>query len=85
MNKAWQDDAWEDYLYWQTQDKKTLKRINLLLKDIDRLLQMHDCGYCDDIGCCCDDTQCTVLIIRKKIREYFEDVHTVRIGNIEVK
>ena len=20
MNKAWQDDAWEDYLYWQTQD-----------------------------------------------------------------
>ncbi len=36
MNKAWQDDAWEDYLYWQTQDKKTLKKINLILKDIDR-------------------------------------------------
>jgi len=36
MNKVWQDDAWEDYLYWQTQDKKTLKRINQLLKDIDR-------------------------------------------------
>ena len=36
MNKAWQDDAWEDYLYWQTQDKKTLKRINLLIKDIER-------------------------------------------------
>ena len=28
--------AWEDYLYWQTQDKKTLKRINALLKYIDR-------------------------------------------------
>jgi toxin YoeB len=28
--------AWEDYLYWQTQDKKTLKRINQLLKDIER-------------------------------------------------
>ena len=28
--------AWEDYLYWQTQDKKTLKRINALLKAIDR-------------------------------------------------
>ena len=28
--------AWEDYLYWQTQDKKTLKRINALLQDIDR-------------------------------------------------
>ncbi len=36
MNKAWQDDAWEDYLYWQTRDKRTLKRINLILKDIDR-------------------------------------------------
>lgn len=28
MKKIWTDDAWEDYLYWQTQDKKTLKRIN---------------------------------------------------------
>lgn len=36
MIKIWQDDAWEDYLYWQKQDKKTLKRINQLLKDIDR-------------------------------------------------
>ncbi|WP_082736095.1 Txe/YoeB family addiction module toxin [Syntrophomonas wolfei] len=32
----WQEDAWEDYLYWQTQDKRILKRINQLLKDIDR-------------------------------------------------
>lgn len=36
MNKVWSDESWEDYLYWQTQDKKTLKRINQLLKDIDR-------------------------------------------------
>jgi len=36
MLKIWQDEAWEDYLYWQTQDKKTLKRINLLIRDIDR-------------------------------------------------
>lgn len=36
MIKAWDDDAWEDYLYWQSQDKKTLKRINTLLRDIDR-------------------------------------------------
>lgn len=36
MIKQWQDDAWEDYLYWQLQDKKTLKKINNLLKDIDR-------------------------------------------------
>jgi len=32
----WHDTAWDDYLYWQTQDKKTLKRINLLIKDIER-------------------------------------------------
>lgn len=36
MDKIWQDDAWEDYLYWQNQDKKMLKRINQILKDIDR-------------------------------------------------
>ena len=28
--------AWEEYCYWQSQDKKTLKRINLLLADIQR-------------------------------------------------
>ncbi|MBQ5562528.1 MAG: Txe/YoeB family addiction module toxin [Clostridia bacterium] len=36
MKKVWHDKAWEEYLYWQTQDKKTLKRINRLLEDIDR-------------------------------------------------
>lgn len=30
---AWTDAAWEDYLYWQTQDRKTLKRINRLIQD----------------------------------------------------
>ncbi|MCD7980765.1 MAG: Txe/YoeB family addiction module toxin [Clostridiales bacterium] len=34
--KIWSDDAWEDYLYWQKQDKKTLARINKLIKDIER-------------------------------------------------
>ena len=36
MQKAWTDEAWEDYIYWQTQDKKILKRINGILKDISR-------------------------------------------------
>ena len=36
MNKLWSDRAWDDYLYWQSQDKKTLKRINQLIKDIER-------------------------------------------------
>lgn len=30
------EKAWADYVYWQTEDKKTLRRINLLLKDISR-------------------------------------------------
>ncbi|MBW8191444.1 Txe/YoeB family addiction module toxin [Neiella marina] len=33
---SWTDDAWDDYVYWQTQDKKTLKRINKLINDVKR-------------------------------------------------
>ena len=36
MNKRWEDEAWEDYVAWQIEDKKTLKRINALIKDIER-------------------------------------------------
>jgi len=36
MKKIWFDEAWDDYLYWQGQDKRTLKRINAILKDIER-------------------------------------------------
>lgn len=36
MNNIFSEDAWEDYLYWQTNDKTTLKKINELLKDIHR-------------------------------------------------
>ncbi len=36
MNKIFSDNAWDDYLYWQSTDKKILKKINELLKDIDR-------------------------------------------------
>lgn len=36
MKKIWQDDAWQEYISWQSEDKKTLKRINQLLTDIDR-------------------------------------------------
>ncbi|WP_287971355.1 Txe/YoeB family addiction module toxin [Blautia sp.] len=36
MKKLWEDDAWTEYLEWQTKDKKILKRINKLLVDIDR-------------------------------------------------
>jgi len=43
MKKIWFDEAWADYLYWQSQDKKTLNRINALVKDIER-------NYFDGIG-----------------------------------
>ncbi len=36
MRILWEDRAWDDYLYWQTQDRKTLKRINAIIKDIER-------------------------------------------------
>lgn len=35
MNKIWSDISWDEYLYWQQQDKKTLKKINALIKDIE--------------------------------------------------
>ena len=36
MNKSWHDTAWDDYEWWQGQDRKTLRRINQLIRDIER-------------------------------------------------
>lgn len=36
MNKRWDDKAWDDYVKWQDEDKKTKNRINALIKDIER-------------------------------------------------
>ena len=36
MKLIWFEEAWDDYLYWQTQDKKTIRRINQLLQDATR-------------------------------------------------
>ena len=36
MKKIFADQGWEDYLYWQKVDKKILKKINALIKDIER-------------------------------------------------
>ncbi len=36
MKKIWFDEAWTDYLYWQTHDKKTLQKVNDLIKDSER-------------------------------------------------
>lgn len=36
MKLIWSENAWDDYLYWQKTDKKVLKRINELIKEIKR-------------------------------------------------
>ncbi len=36
MNIIFSSDAWDDYLYWQEHDKKMLKKINALIKEIER-------------------------------------------------
>ena len=36
MQILWSETAWGDYLYWQTQDRKTLKKINRLINEISR-------------------------------------------------
>lgn len=40
----WTDEAWADYVYWQSQDRKTIKRINQLIKDIERSGNMQEIG-----------------------------------------
>lgn len=36
MQVLWHESGWDDYIWWQSQDKKTLKRINALIKDMQR-------------------------------------------------
>jgi len=44
MNKDWSDDAWAEYEYFQMQDRRTLAKINKLLKDIERNGAAHGIG-----------------------------------------
>lgn len=45
MKLVWDESAWEDYQWWQGQDRKTLKRINTLSKDIARNSNEHRIVY----------------------------------------
>ena len=36
MKKVFTENGWQDYLFWQNEDKKTLKKINKLIQDIER-------------------------------------------------
>ena len=43
---SWHNKVWEEYLYWQTQDSKILKKINRLLKDINKNVhENHNTGH----------------------------------------
>ena len=44
MKKLWSDDAWEEYLYWQTTEKKVIKKINELIRCIEREGAMKGIG-----------------------------------------
>ncbi len=44
MNKTFSGNGFEDYLYWQSQDRKTLKKINNLIKDIERNGELQGIG-----------------------------------------
>lgn len=45
MIKSWSDEAWEDYLFWQIQDKKTLRKINKLILSIERYGELEGEGH----------------------------------------
>ena len=40
MNKVWSPEAWNDYLWWQSQDRKTLKRINALILSVVSVMRL---------------------------------------------
>ena len=44
MQKLWSDDAWSEYLYWQTENKKLVQKINDLLKSVEREGPMKGIG-----------------------------------------
>lgn len=49
MILSWAENAWEDYLYWQQVDKKIIKRINALIKNIQQY-SFHGIGAPEPLG-----------------------------------
>ncbi len=77
MNRVFSQQAWEDYVYWQTQDRKTLRRVNLLIQDIARN------GY-DGIGKPEPLGENWSGFWSRRIDEKNRLVHRIRDGNIEI-
>ena len=78
MGILWEDDAWQEYLDWQTQDKKTLKRINKLIKDIQRT-PFDGIGHTEPL--CCNLSGLRSRHIDEKNRIVYK---TVEIGRAHV-
>lgn len=83
MIKSWHDYAWEDYVYWQSQDKKTLKKINKLIEDIERNGEASGTGKPEPLNGCTQVislalTDCTIkdmerLSERSQVEDLFLD------------
>ena len=69
MRLLWEEEAWEDYCLWQTRDKKLLKRINSLIKDIQR----NTYELCNSIIFICNDKckSCHCIMLRNDRRLHF--------------
>ena len=44
MNKVFTDNGWKDYVYWQTEDRKTLKKIKF-----DGVVSLETCAVCEKL------------------------------------
>ena len=53
MRKIWSGRSWDEYVSWQTEDRKTLRQINALIKDIERNGCLEGMGKpdCKDLEC----------------------------------
>jgi len=78
MQKLWTDKGWDDYLYWQTQDKKTIKRINLLIKDIERNGALNGIGRPESLK---HDLSGWVS---REIDDFNRIVYRIKEGNLEI-
>ncbi len=98
MEKIWSDDAWNEYIYWQKQDKKTFKRINALIKSIEREGVMEGIGkpeslkYRNGYSRRIDETNRLVydvvdgkLLILCKLRSLFHNLIRLRVGAAPIR
>ena len=72
MNKVFTDNGWKDYVYWQTEDRKALKKINSLIDDVCR-------NGNEGVGVVCSPT----VSISGNVLERRDEGVSVAVGNLE--